>query len=48
MKEALETFQGMKAELDTIKKTQNEVMLEIKKLDKLSGIKDVSITDIIQ
>ncbi|ERE48349.1 Transposase, L1 containing protein [Cricetulus griseus] len=34
VKEALETVQSMKAELDTIKKTQNEVMLEMERLDK--------------
>ncbi|ERE73407.1 LINE-1 type transposase domain-containing protein 1 [Cricetulus griseus] len=39
----------MKAEIDTIKKkTQNEGMLEIERLDKGSGSKDVSITNRIQ
>ncbi|ERE73702.1 Transposase, L1 containing protein [Cricetulus griseus] len=45
VKEALETVQSMKAELDTIKKTQNDVMLEMERLDKRSGTKDVSITN---
>ncbi|ERE73838.1 Retroviral nucleocapsid protein Gag containing protein [Cricetulus griseus] len=48
VKEALKTVQGMKAEIDTIKKTQNEGMLEIERLDKLSGSKDVRITNRIQ
>ncbi|MGU7584824.1 hypothetical protein [Enterococcus faecalis] len=48
MKEALETVQSMKAEIDTIKKTQNEAMLEIKRLYKRSGTKDMSITNRIQ
>ncbi|MGE9640547.1 hypothetical protein ACQP3J_26140, partial [Escherichia coli] len=48
VKEALETVQSMKAELDTIKKTQNEAMLEMERLDKRSGSKDVSITNRIQ
>ncbi|ERE71789.1 putative transposase [Cricetulus griseus] len=34
VKEALKTVQGMKAEIDTIKKTENEVMLERERLDK--------------
>ncbi|ERE87514.1 Transposase, L1 containing protein [Cricetulus griseus] len=50
VKEALKTVQGMKAEIDTIKKTQtqNEGMLELERLDKQSGTKDVSITNRIQ
>ncbi|ERE69936.1 LINE-1 type transposase domain-containing protein 1 [Cricetulus griseus] len=48
MKEVLETVQSMKAEIDTIKKTQNEAMLEMERLDKRSGTKDVSITNRIQ
>ena len=48
MKETLETVQSMKAEIDTIKKTQNEAMLDLERLDKRSGTKDVSITNRIQ
>ncbi|ERE81283.1 Transposase, L1 containing protein [Cricetulus griseus] len=48
VKEALETVQDMKAEIDTVKKKQNEVMLEIERLDKRSGTKGVSITNRIQ
>ncbi|ERE81613.1 Transposase, L1 containing protein [Cricetulus griseus] len=48
VKETLKTVQGMKAEIDTIKKTQNEAMLEMERLDKRSGTKDVNITNRIQ
>ena len=34
VKEVLETVHSMKAEIDTIKKTQNEAMLEMERLDK--------------
>ncbi|MGE9641449.1 hypothetical protein ACQP3J_30925, partial [Escherichia coli] len=48
MKEALEIVQNMKAEIHTIKKTQNETMLEMERLDKRSGTKDVSVSNRIQ
>ena len=48
MKEAIKTVQGIKTEIDTIKKTQNEAMLEMERLDKRSGTIDVSITNRIQ
>ena len=48
MKETLETVQSMKSEIDTIKKTQNEAMLDLERLDKRSGTKDVSTTNRIQ
>ena len=34
MNETIQTIHGLKAELETIKKTQNEGMLEIEKLSK--------------
>ncbi|ERE71915.1 epididymal-specific lipocalin-8-like protein [Cricetulus griseus] len=48
VKDVLETVQSMKAEIDTIKKTQNESMVEMERLDKRSGTKDVNITNRIQ
>ncbi|ERE73592.1 Transposase, L1 containing protein [Cricetulus griseus] len=45
VKEALEIVQSMKAEIQTIKKTENETMLEMERLDKQSGTKDVSISN---
>ena len=48
VRETLETVQSMKAEIDTIKKTQNEAMLDLERLDKQSGTKDVSISNRIQ
>jgi predicted nucleic acid-binding Zn-ribbon protein len=42
------TIHDLKREVDTIKKTQSEAMLEIKTLEKKSGIMDVSISNRIQ
>ncbi|ERE91574.1 Transposase, L1 containing protein [Cricetulus griseus] len=43
-----EIVQDLKTEIETIKKAQSEGMLEIEKLGKRSGTKDVSITNRIQ
>jgi hypothetical protein len=42
------TIQDLKREVDTIKKTQSEAMLEIESLGKKSGTIDVSISNRIQ
>ena len=42
------TIQDLKREVETIKKTQNEKMLEIETLGKKSGTTDVSISNRIQ
>ena len=42
------TIQDLKREVDTIKKTQSEAMLEIETLGKKSGTKDTSISNRIQ
>ena len=42
------TIQDLKREVDTIKKTQSEAMLEIETLEKKSGTIDVSISNRIQ
>jgi predicted nucleic acid-binding Zn-ribbon protein len=42
------TIQDLKREVDTIKKTQSEAMLEIEKLGKKSGTIDTSITNRIK
>jgi hypothetical protein len=46
--ELIKTIQDLKREVDTIKKTQSEAMLEIETLGKKSGIIDVSISNRIQ
>ena len=48
MDEARKTVQNTKAEIGTIKKPQNGAMLEMERLDKWSGTKDVSKTNRIQ
>jgi hypothetical protein len=42
------TIQELKREVETIKKTQSEAMLEIETLGKKSGTKDTSISNRIQ
>ena len=42
------TIQDLKGEVDTIKKTQSEAMLEIEYLGKKSGTIDASISNRIQ
>jgi prefoldin subunit 5 len=42
------TIQDLKSEVDTIKKTQSEAMLEIETLGKKSGTIDASISNRIQ
>jgi predicted nucleic acid-binding Zn-ribbon protein len=42
------TIQDLKREVDTIKKTQSEAMLEIENLGKKSGTMDASISNRIQ
>ncbi|ERE84459.1 GTPase IMAP family member 3-like protein [Cricetulus griseus] len=48
IKQLKKTVQDLKTELDTIKKTQTEGMLEVEKLRKQSGTTDASITKKIQ
>jgi esterase/lipase len=48
VKELKNVIQNVKAEVETIKKTQMEANLEIENLGKRSGITDVSITNRIQ
>lgn len=48
MKKTIQTVQDLKTEIETIKKTQMEGMLEIEKLGKRPGTTDASITDRIQ
>ncbi|ERE81496.1 GTPase IMAP family member 3-like protein [Cricetulus griseus] len=48
IKQLKETVQDMKIEIDTIKKTQTEGLLEVEKLSKQSGTTDASITNGIQ
>jgi predicted nucleic acid-binding Zn-ribbon protein len=42
------TIQNLKREVDTIKKTQSETMLEIETLEKKSGTIDANISNRIQ
>jgi len=42
------TIQGLKMEIETIKKSQREITLEIENLGKRLGVIDVSITNRIQ
>jgi cell fate (sporulation/competence/biofilm development) regulator YmcA (YheA/YmcA/DUF963 family) len=44
----LNTFQDLKMEIETIKKSQRETTLEIDNIEKSSGVIDVSITSRIQ
>jgi prefoldin subunit 5 len=48
VKELNNTIQGLKMEVETIKKNQRETNLEIKILRKKSGIIDASISNRIQ
>ena len=48
MKELNKTFQDLKMEIETIKKSQRETTLEIENLGKRSGVIDASITNGIQ
>jgi uncharacterized coiled-coil protein SlyX len=48
VKELNKAIQDIKVEVETIKKTQMEVNLEMENLGKRSGITDVSITNRIQ
>ena len=48
MKELNKTFQDLKMEIETIKKSQRETTLEIENLGKRSGVTDASITNRIQ
>jgi predicted nucleic acid-binding Zn-ribbon protein len=48
VKELNKTIQGLKIEVETIKKSQRETSLEIANLRKRSGVIDVSITNKIQ
>ena len=42
------TFKDLKMEIEPIKKTQKEVILEMENLGKISGIIDTNITNKIQ
>jgi hypothetical protein len=42
------TIQDLKIEIETIKKSQRETMLELENLGKRSGVTDASITSRIQ
>jgi hypothetical protein len=48
VKEPNKTFQNLKMELETIKKSQRETTLELENLGKRSGVVDASITNRIQ
>jgi predicted nucleic acid-binding Zn-ribbon protein len=48
VKELNKTIQGLKMEVETIKKSQRETTLEIENLEKRSGAIDASITNRIQ
>ena len=48
MKELNKTIQDLKMEMETIKKSQREITLEIENLGKRSGVIDASITNRIQ
>jgi predicted nucleic acid-binding Zn-ribbon protein len=48
VKELNTTFQDLKMEIETIKKSQRETDLEIENLGKRSGVIDASITNRIQ
>ena len=48
MKELNTTFQDLKMEIETIKKSQRETNLEIENLGKKSGAIDANITNRIQ
>ena len=48
MKELNKTIQDLKMEIETIKKSQRETNLEIKNLEKRSGVIDTSITNRVQ
>jgi chromosome segregation ATPase len=48
VREMNKTIQDLKREVDTIKKTQNEAMLEIENVGKNSGTIDASISNRIQ
>jgi hypothetical protein len=45
MKELNKTIQDLKMEIETIKKSQRETVLEIENLGKKSGVIDASITN---
>ena len=45
MKELNKTIQNLKIEIETIKKSQRETILEIENLGKRSGVIDASITN---
>ena len=45
MKELNKTFQDLKMEIETIKKSQRKTTLEIENLGKKSGVIDASITN---
>ena len=45
MKELNKTIQGLKMEVETIKKSQTETTLEIENLGKKSGVTDASINN---
>jgi predicted nucleic acid-binding Zn-ribbon protein len=48
VKEFNKTIQGLKMEIETIKKSQKETTLEIENIEKRSGVIDTSITNRIQ
>jgi cell fate (sporulation/competence/biofilm development) regulator YmcA (YheA/YmcA/DUF963 family) len=48
VKDMNKTVQDLKREIEEIKKTQTEAVLEMKNLGKRTGTTDVSITNIIQ
>jgi ribosome recycling factor len=48
IKEINKTFETLKMEIDAIKKTQNDEILEIENQGKKTGTKEASITDRIQ
>jgi predicted nucleic acid-binding Zn-ribbon protein len=48
VKELNKTIQDLKMEIETIKKSQREINLEIKNLGKRSGVIDASITNRVQ
>jgi prefoldin subunit 5 len=48
VKELNKTFQDLKSEIETMKKSQRETTLEIENLGKRSGNIDASITNKIQ
>ena len=48
VKEMIKTIQDLKLEIETIKKSQRETMLELENLGKRSGVIDTSIINRIQ